>query len=83
MRPLKKSLSALTTRKEVASGQMFLPDGERGADAFLEKFLVHLHAFRRQDADVDFGSGIEEADAEQPLAMVFDLDQFAVGDAAR
>ena len=80
MRPLKKSLSAFTTRNERRVRQMFLPDGQRGADAFLEKFLIHVHAFRREDADVDFGFGIEEADAEQPRAMVFDLHQFAVGD---
>ncbi len=80
MRPLKKSLSAFTTRKRRCVRQMLLPDGERGADAFLEKLFVHLHAFRRKDADIDFGAGIEEADAEQPLAVVFDLDEFAVGD---
>ena len=59
-------------------GHVLLPDGERVANAFLEKGFVDLDAFRREDADVDFRFGIEKADAEQALAMVFDLDEFAV-----
>ena len=35
-------------------GQVLLPDGERGANALLEKLFVHLHAFRRQHTDIDF-----------------------------
>ena len=58
---------------------MPLTDGERGANALLEKGLVDFDPFRRKHADVDFGFRVEEADAEKPLAMVFDLDQFAVG----
>ncbi len=57
---------------------MLLPDGERGADAFLEKLFIHFDAFRREDADVDLRAGIVEARAEQPLAMIFDLDERAV-----
>ena len=60
------------------SGHVPLPDGERGADAFLEKLLGHLNAFRRKDADIDLGAGIVEAHAEQPLAVVFDLHKRTV-----
>ena len=59
-------------------GQMPFADGERGADAFLKKCFVDLDAFRREHADVDLGFGIVKADAEQPLAMVFDLHERAV-----
>ena len=58
---------------------MFLPDGQRGPDAFFKKLLIHLDSLRRQDADVDFGFGIEKTDAEESLAVVLHLDEFAVG----
>jgi hypothetical protein len=57
---------------------MPLPHGERRADAFREEGFVHRHAFRRQDTDVDFGLGIEDAGAQQALAMIFDLHHVAV-----
>ena len=52
--------------------------GERHADAFLKKRLVHRYPARRQHPDVDFGFGVVEADAEKTLAMVLDLHQFTV-----
>ena len=48
------------------------------AVALLEESLVQCHPVRRENADVDFGFGIVEADAEQTLAMVLHLDQRAV-----
>ena len=60
-------------------GQMSLPDRERRADAPFEECLVHLDPVRREDADVDPGPGIVEAGAEKALAMVFNLDELAVG----
>ncbi len=59
-------------------GQVFLTHDQGGADAFLEKVLVHFHPFGRKHADVDAGFGIVVAHAQQTLAMVFDLDHFAV-----
>jgi len=58
--------------------QMVLAHGECFADALFEEGFVDIRAIRRQDADVDFGFGIEKADAEQALAMVLDLGEFAV-----
>ena len=43
-----------------------------------KNLFIHRDALRREQADVDFGFGIEKADAEKPLAMVLDLHQFAV-----
>jgi hypothetical protein len=59
--------------------QVFLPHGQRGADTLLEKVLLHLHAIRRQHADVDLGLGVVKADAEEALAMVLHLHDLAVG----
>jgi len=55
-----------------------LPHGERGADAFLEEGFIDGHAFGREEAHEDFGFGIVEADAEQALAVVLDLDERAI-----
>ena len=79
MRPLKKIAFGIDDAKRGGLRQMPLPDGQRGADAFLKKRFVHFDALRRKDADIDFGFRVEKADAEQPLAMVLDLDEFAVG----
>jgi hypothetical protein len=59
--------------------QMFLPDNQGGPDAFFEKNFIHLHAFRRQQANIYFRVRIVKTHAEQPLAMVFDLDERAIG----
>ena len=64
------------------AGQVTLPHRQRRADALHKELLVHLHALRREPADVDAGLGVEEADSQKPLAMVFDLDHFAVGDSS-
>ncbi len=53
---------------------------QRGADAFLEKGFIRHDAVGGEEADVDLGLGIEQAHAEQALAVVFDLDQIAIGD---
>src|SRR5439155_371385 len=58
--------------------QMLSSDRERRADALLEKVLVHFDPLRREDADVDLRARVVKAHAEQPLAMVLDLHQFAV-----
>ena len=60
-------------------GKMFLADGQRRADAPDKKVAVDLHPLRGKDADLDFGFGIVEADAEETLAMVLDLHQRAIG----
>ena len=76
--PLRKSLSALTTRKEVGVWQMFLANGEGRSDALLKKSGIQLHAFRRKQADVDARFGIVNADAQHALAMIFHLHELAV-----
>jgi hypothetical protein len=58
---------------------MLLPDSKGGTNPILKKGFIDFDAFRRKDADVDFGFGIEETDTEKPLAMVFDLNEVAVG----
>jgi hypothetical protein len=57
---------------------MTLANGKRCGDAFVEKMLIYLDAIRRQNADVDLGFGIVEADAKQALTMIFHLHEFAI-----
>jgi hypothetical protein len=59
--------------------EMLLPYCERSANALFEEGLIYFDAFGAKDADIDSGFGIVEADAQKTLAMVFDLNQFAVG----
>ena len=58
--------------------QMRFPHLQCGANALLEKRFIHGDPLRREQSDVDFRFRIVEADAEQTLAMVFDLDKLAV-----
>jgi len=60
------------------AGQMALAHGERFADALFKKGFVDVDAVRGKDADVDFGFGIEKAGAEEALAVVLDLGEFAI-----
>src|SRR6187200_3351720 len=57
---------------------MFLAQGQRGTDAFLEKGLVDFDAVRVDQTHVDLRFGIVKADPEEALAMIFDLDDIAV-----
>ena len=58
--------------------QMLFPHLQRCANALLEKRFIHGDPLRREHPDVDFRFRIVETDAEQTLAMVFDLDKLAV-----
>jgi hypothetical protein len=49
-------------------------------DAALEKVLVEVFALGREQPNMDFRFGIENAGAQQPLPMIFDLNHFTVRD---
>ena len=61
-------------------GHVLAAHGEGGADAALEEGFVEVDAVDGEEADVDLGPGVEDAGAKEALAVVFDLDEFAVGD---
>ncbi len=79
IRPLRKSLSALTTRKEVAPGKCFCRTAR--AARMRSSKNAWLASIRSGDehADIDLRPGIVEAGAQKALAMVFDLHQLAIG----
>ena len=60
-------------------GQMAPADFQGGADARFEEGLIDLDAFGCQDPDVYFRFGIENSHTQETLAMVFYLDEVAVG----
>ncbi len=64
--------------KGSGAGQMLLPDGERGANAFFKKCLVNRDALGGEQTDGNFGFGIVKARAEETLAVVLDLHDRAV-----
>ena len=57
---------------------MFLTNSEGRANALLEKRLARLDPVRREHPDVDLRPRIIEARAQETLAMVLHLDEFAV-----
>ena len=57
---------------------MFFAYGQCLANTLFKEGFVHRHPFRRQHPYVNFGFGIVKADAEQTLAMIFDLDEITV-----
>ncbi len=59
-------------------GQVALPHCQGTLDALLEERLVHLDTIGRKQADVNPRFGVEEAHAQQPLAVILDLDELAV-----
>ncbi len=62
---------------------VFLPDGQRRAEALLEECRVGDDPIRREQADVDLGAGIVKARAQQTLAVILDLDEVAIADRLR
>jgi len=60
------------------AGEVALAQGVGLADALAEEFGVNLGALAGQEADADFGFGVVEADADEALAVVFDLDDGAI-----
>jgi len=81
IRPLRKSLSALTTRNEVAwAGGAAARPGPRGGAP--QRKPGPPPRVRREHADMDLGFRVEKAHAEHPLAMVLDLHEFAIGGGA-
>lgn len=59
--------------------EMFLSNSQGRANAYFEKRLIYLDAFRGKDADVDFGSRIVKSDAKQALTVVLYLDEITIG----
>ena len=83
IRPLRKSLSALTTRKEVAPGRCLCRTASAARMRSSKNAWFTSTRSGDEDADVDLGLGIVEAHAQEALAMVLDLHQFAVGGGLR
>ena len=66
----KDNLPVLNINLILDAGTKYDPTGKKG--------LVNLHPFPGQDADVDFGFGVEKAHTEKSLAVILDLHEFAV-----
>ena len=75
--PLRKSLSALTTRKDEAPGRCFW---RNASAARIRRSKNSAFTSTRSGASThgDFGLGIVPADAQKALAVVLHLHQFAV-----
>jgi len=56
-----------------------LADRQRGPDSFHEEFAVHLDPFSREHSHLDLGARVVETNAQESMAMVFQLNQITVG----
>ena len=81
--PLRKSLSALTTRKEVAAGKCRwrMANAARMRSSKKAWFVSTRSGERTRTLILD--SGVIETGAQKALAMVFDLHQLAIGGGLR
>ena len=60
-------------------GHVTLADLEGGANPVDKEGRVHLHALVGEHAHLDLGTRVVETHPEKPVAVVFQLHQFAIG----